>query len=274
MNKFILIVAVVMLSIVGCEEYGNAPFVDSGNTPGPISNIEVENLPGGAKITYSLPDDPEVLYVEAVYNTKGKGNQVVKSSVYKNHLYLDGFFDSGERIVKLYIVNRSQNKSDPIEVIVNPLEAPIHAVFRSLKVNEDFGGVNIKLHNETGNEYVIYTLLKDSVGQWNTYDRRYTGMEEINYSVHGLPAEELEFAFLVRDEWQNYSDTVFKTLTPIFEEELDKSLWRAHPLDNDAYKPLYSNRDPDLMWDGVYTTSPYTTDPVQVTLSQWVTIDL
>src|SRR5690606_34419669 len=147
-----------------------------------------------------------------------------------------------------------------------PLKAPIHFMFESIEVDSDFGGVNIKFHNEAKQEYTIYTLVKDSLDEWGIYDRTYTSMEDINYSVHGLPSKETEFAFFVRDEWQNYSDTLYRTLTPIFEEEIDKSLWKAYPLNNDAYKPLYSNRKPDLMWDNSFSTSPYTTDPTQVTL--------
>lgn len=274
MKRLFYVIAVMTVCMIACEEYENGPLVDSEGSPGAISSIKVENLPGAARISYSLPDDPNALYVVAEFETDGKGSQEVKSSVYKNYMQLNGFYTTDERTVNLYVVNRSQQKSEPIEVTIKPLEAPIHFMFESMKIEKDFGGVNIKLTNETENEYVIYTLVKDSVGEWGIYDRNYTSMLDIDYSVHGLPSVETEFAFVVRDEWQNYSDTLYQTLTPIFEEMLDKTLWKAHPLDNDAYKPLYSNRAPSLMWDESISTSPYTTDPTMVVLPQWVTIDL
>lgn len=275
MKKILYSIVVTLFFVSGCKEFNNGPFVDSGRKPAAVTSVEVVNTPGGARITYSLPDDPQALYVEAEYVTKGEGRRIVKSSVYRNYLELEGFVDTEERKVDLYVVNRSQKKSDPVEVTIKPLEAPIHVMFRSIQVDKDFGGANIRFHNEAKNEYVIYTLVKNSANGWEVYDRNYTSVPEGNYSIHGLPSKETEFAFLVRDEWENYSDTLFKTLTPLYEEEIDKSLWKAYPLDNDAYRfPRYSNRKPELMWDSLYTTSPYTTDPAKLPLPQWVTIDL
>src|SRR5690606_16726936 len=99
-----------------------------------------------------LPDDPDALYVEAEYVTKGKGTRVVKSSVYKNFVFLNGFYDTDERVVDLYVVNRAQQRSEPTEVTIKPLEAPIHSMFRSMEIAKDFGGVNLKFTNEAKNE--------------------------------------------------------------------------------------------------------------------------
>src|SRR5690606_14898364 len=105
-----------------------------------------------------------------------------------NYIELNGFVDTTSIKIDLYVVNRSQDKSDPVEVTIKPLEAPLHFMFESLQVDKDFGGANIKFHNEAKNEYVIYTLIKDSVNEWEIYDRNYTSVEDGNYSIHGLPA--------------------------------------------------------------------------------------
>lgn len=274
MKKDIYVLALCVFLLLGCQEYKKEPLVVTDEKPQSLGKTEVENLPGGAKVSYTLPDDKNALYVVAEYTTGAGIMRVVKSSIYQNYLLLEGFSSTDERVINLYVVNRSEEKSSPVEVKINPLAPPIKAVYQSLEVTEDFGGVNIKFQNPERNEYVIYMLVKGSTGDWEIYDRNYTSIDIGNYSVHGLESEEKEFAFFVRDKWENYSDTTFATLTPFYEEELDKTLWTEYPLDNDAYKPLYSNRKPDLMWDGSIETSPYATDPVQVNLPQWLTIDL
>lgn len=273
MKSLALLLTAFLFFFISCKDKERGPLVVSDTTPGMLSDIKVENLPGGAKITYSLPDDPEILYVLAEFSSHENETRVVKSSVYKNFVLLDGFVSTAKREVKLYAVNRSERESQPSLVEIEPLTPPIHDVFVSLKVEKDFGGVHLSFHNEAKNDYALHTLIKDSTGAWVTYDRLYTSAEDREYSIHGLPAIPTDFGFFFVDEWQNHSDTLLKTLTPLYEEELDKSLWKLYPLDNDTYQPLYS-RPIDRLWDGSVSTSPYAIDPVGATLPQWLTIDL
>src|SRR5690606_24162556 len=104
--------------------------------------------PGGARVTYSIPDDQTILYVKAVFESHMGQEREVKSSVYKNYIDLDGFGDTNEYTVKLFAVNRSEIQSEPIECKVQPLTPPIYDVFESLEASEDFGGVNTKFTNE------------------------------------------------------------------------------------------------------------------------------
>src|SRR5690606_25349694 len=97
---------------VGCEDVKREPLVHDGSVPGALSNIKVENLPGAAKISYALPDDPNVLYVQAEYSLHPGETKIVKSSVSKNFVLLEGFYSTAERPVKLFTVSRSEVFSD------------------------------------------------------------------------------------------------------------------------------------------------------------------
>src|SRR5690606_10417405 len=138
---------------------------------------------------------------------------------------------------------------------------------------QDFGGVNLQFDNEIGNEYVLFILTKDEEGAWNIHDRLYTSEKQPNYTSRDLVAEPQDFAFYFQDKWQNVSDTLFQTITPLYEEELDKSLWTHYLLDNDNYYSLYPNRPASNLWS--QSTSNFFMAPYPgIELPVWITIDL
>src|SRR5687768_3907386 len=67
------------------------------NPPGEISNVEVENIPGGAILRYALPHDEDLLYVKAVYSLKDGITSEVRASLYNDTLKIQGFGDTAER---------------------------------------------------------------------------------------------------------------------------------------------------------------------------------
>src|SRR5690606_15584096 len=196
---------------------------------------DVKNYAGGARVTYSIPEDETVLYVKAIFESQRGQIREVKSSVYKNHIDLDGFGDTNEYTIKLVAVNRSEIESEPTEFKIHPLTPPLHDVFETLEVSEDFGGVNTKFTNELQKNFIFYTLYKNEEGEWTNYDRVFTSAKLRDYSIRGLLPQPTEFGFYFRDEWGNISDTLVKNITPLYEEMLDKKLFKAYPLPSDSY---------------------------------------
>src|SRR5690606_14868996 len=221
-----------------------------------------------------LPNNADLLYVVAEFSTKFGEKRVAKSSVFKNHLLLEGFISTDEQDVLLYAVNRSEERSDPVIVKIKPDTPPIVDVFNTLKVGSGFGGAHLKFINDAGKEYVLHTLIKGESNEWIIYDRLYTATNDVDYSVRGLPAERTDFAFYFVDEWQNSSDTLYQTLEPLYEEELNKDLWQHYPLQGEYYEP---NRPaqalPLSLWGRsavTFNLKPYD----GLTLPHWITIDL
>jgi hypothetical protein len=74
-------------------------------------------------------------------------------------------------------------------------------------------------------------------GKWvqtTGMDNIYSKLPVIQSSVRNQPAVTRKYAFTVRDRWLHYSDTLVLPLTPLFEQQLDKSTWSNFVLPNDA----------------------------------------
>lgn len=277
MKKYSLAIFFMMALLFSCKEDEHEPLVKNDNKPGILTNVKVENIQGGAKISYTLPNDQDLLYVQAIFSSKSGEERIVKSSIYKNFVVLDGFADTDEYQVKLQTVNRAETPSDPVAATISPLTPPLQTLFSSMQVSADFGGVRYSFQNELGEEYVIHTLLKNEVGNWVSVDKLYTKAKSRTYSVRGLPAVERQFGFVILDRWKNRSDTLKATLLPLFEEELDKKLWRNAALATDFYTPFYSNRPISKIWDDKHGTLDYfiaAGAPNVPPLPNWFTIDL
>lgn len=273
-KKFLLIIGILL--IISCSEDFKGPMVNDGNPPQPISNIMVENMPGAAKISYTLPDDNDLLYVIATYTSPQGEQKELKSSVFKNYILIEGFSESKEYTVQLKAVDRGENYSPEVTVRINPLEAPIHEVLRTLKVQSTWGGAYISMFNKLEKEYVLFTLIRDSVsGDWTEYDRLYTQSIERDFYVRGFPPEPVDFAFFLRDKWGNESDTLIETLTPLYEVEFDKSLWKDANLPDDTNQPRYSPTY--QLWTGTVGDKTYFFQDNRIpgiALPNWITIDL
>ncbi len=86
----------------------------------------------------------------------------VKSAYYANMVTIDGFSDTREYEVKLYAVSRAGINSDPVVVTVKPLEAPIWQVWKSIAVQDAFGGYDLVAKNPSKSNIAILVLRKTS----------------------------------------------------------------------------------------------------------------
>jgi hypothetical protein len=216
----------MLIMAMACKEDIIGPMSDDGSAPGPISNPQVTNLPGAAKIMYTLPKDPNLLYVKAEYELNGVSHEE-RASYFNNNLTVQGFGDTRERTVVLSAVSRSERPSEPVTVTVKPLSPPIEDIFKSLTVIEAFGGINVAYTNINKAKVVIEVLL-DSAGEWINIGNEYTEISAGNFSVRGMPSIERTFGVFVRDRWDNHSDTLEIKLKPIYEELLAAPVYKRN----------------------------------------------
>ncbi|UII21460.1 DUF5000 domain-containing lipoprotein [Fulvivirga ligni] len=245
----VFMIAIVMIACDESEERG-IPF-DDGSVPGPVSEPLVENIPGGATITYSLPDSENVLYVEAEYSRKGDGETATqKSSYYNNSITILGFPDTNEHSVLLRSVTRSGKKSEPVSVLVKPQTPPVHSALANLEVGPTFGGIFINFLNESKADLKINVVTTDSLDDFYIADTYYTKRTEGTMSVRGFDSLSRVFGVYIRDRWDNYSDTLFTELKPYYEEKIDSKNFQVLELPGDNWmpNPLYNLAMP-LMWD-------------------------
>lgn len=234
-----LIIFSLCLLAFGCKEEKLEPIAKGGKAPGVVSNVNVDNQYGKVLLTYSIPNDPELLYVKAVYENR-PGNQMESiATFYNTTITLEGFSNTDEREVKLYSISKSEAASAPVVVKIKPLTPPVQRVFASLDFERDFGGIKVKFVNEDSANIAIGVLTRDAQGAPVQKDMFYTSAKIDSFNARGFTATKQWFGLFVRDRWNNLSDTVWKELTPLFEQQLDKKLFRTLTLPTDA-KPVSS----------------------------------
>ena len=84
---FFTIMALLIVSITSCDEEKIGQTPTDNIPPQPISNVSVESLPGGAKISYELPQETDISYVKGEYLFQGE-RRITRASVYNNYMII------------------------------------------------------------------------------------------------------------------------------------------------------------------------------------------
>ncbi len=277
-NKHMIKLVSTFLGLIilgqGCKEDEIKPLTDNQTPPGMVTNVRVENGAGKATITYSLPNEKDLLYVKAVYTLNSGKEYEVKSSIYNSSLEVVGFGDTDEHIVKLYSVNRSEVPSAPVEVKVKPEENSIWSVFRSMGVIADFAGIKLTAENLFESDLAIEVLVQKEGKYVPSAKNIYTKAVDIDQSIRGFDTVSQKFAVTIRDRWLNYTDTLYTTLKPLYETALSKSDYRPMTLPTDVAQE-YTSTSLAYMWDGNIMDWPrISLTKTTILTPQWVTFDL
>lgn len=254
MKKLILIFSLIVFLFSCSEENLLKPYgPKDSSAPGVLKDVSVTAIPGGAKFNYTLPLDPDLLYVKAEYIVNGEKKSVV-SSQYNTNLTIEGLPEKKEYEVDLYCVDKLNNQSQPVHVTILPEEPPVNVMFESLNVNADFGGFKIDYKNPSRSELSIYFLREDTVTKKMIfYEARVFTQTQGTYQVVGLPNEMRKFGVFVRDRFGNTSATKEFEGKPWREEYVKKSnfkyIGKPQVVDNDDWYS-WSGR-PQVLWDDV-----------------------
>jgi hypothetical protein len=225
----ILVLTMIIMVLYSCKEDVVGQYSVDSTPPQPISNPQVKNFPGGATITYTLPDETDLLYVNAKYTLPNGENQDIKASVYTNSLTVKGFARSQEVKLQLVVVDRSQNESTPMEVTIHPEDAVIYTILENMHWEEFFGGFTVEWENPIGEDVAVTFMKKDGTGQYTVIDVIYSSEKEAHRAIDDQDAEPTVFAVSVRDFYNNLTDTVEFELTPWLEVKLDPLKFVAMP---------------------------------------------
>jgi hypothetical protein len=158
--------------------------------------------------------------------------------------------------VSLYAVDRSGNLSLPVTREITPLKPSIYSVGDSLELSSDFGGIRARWINESGDEFVVVVLQKDSAsGEYVPMDRAYSTVRNGNLVIgnNAMEAVEGDYAVYAQDRWGHSTEIKYYTLTPLFLAEFDKTLFVGTPIPGDAV--IMSQYPIRLMWDGTRSSA-------------------
>lgn len=278
MKRLSYIISALLITSVwcSCKKEGRIDYINyKAPAPAQISNVQVERTPGGAILTYKIPVDPNLSYVKAVYEIQPGVSREAKASFYTDTLHLVGFGDTLSHEIKLYTVGKNEKESEPITVSVVPMTPPVQSVFSTLTLEATFGGIQVTFQNSSQANLAIVVIL-DTTGldTWAPVTTFYTGALKGSFSARGFDTKERKFAVYIQDRWNNKSDTLIKSLSPIFEQFIPKNTWQSVHLPTDTWTPA-SSYVLEHLWDnningydGIFASSNASVLP------QWFTIDL
>ena len=252
-NKILSIFLISFVTLLGCKD-------DDGQDSTPPGSLLVENITptnGGGIISYSLPDDSDILFVRAEY-TNSLGIDVYRvSSSHNNFIEIDGLNQNTPVQVKLFVIDENENMSQPVDIEFTPLPSFIYLVQESITITPDLGGVKLEWENEA--EKTVYVHLH--IVNAGEEEIRILSSNNASESVfvRGLESVEMTFLTKVEDFDGNITELEEKAiLTPLFEEMIDKSTWTLMSqlsVNGDAWEGQTT-----AFWDDVVDTAETNSD--------------
>lgn len=284
--KKLLFVSGLVLLMASCSQYGHYGRVDqidsSVPAPAPVMIKSVRNIPGGAVIKVTIPDDDNLKGVIAMYERGGEEVNT-KISRYVDSLVVEGFADTQIHTIKVASFNVNEVQSEPVDVDIFPLEPPIVTVRPTLIPT--FGGVKVLIEgNEAKADLAVCLLICKNLEdegkpvsdmRWEEVTTMFTASNDIKLTRRNLQPEEALFGVYVRDHWGNMTDTTVTKLTPIEETKLDKSKFAGAQTYDNCFTVNETNYPLKGLWDDSGASSAghffaSGTGPMPA----WVTIDL
>ena len=251
--KKLLLLTILIFAVNSCSKQD-----DGDTTPPSVLTIDsVTPTNGGGIISYTLPNDDDILYVRAEY-TNSNGVDVSRaSSSYNNSIEIDGLNQTTALTITLYVVDQNYNQSAPIYVELVPLESFIYLVQESIEVNTDLGGFRITWENIQSKTVYVFVHINNGTEEEIRILSSNNSSESI--AVRGLPSEEITISTRIEDFDENSTTLEEKgTLTPLFEQVIDKSTWTlvaSQSVNGNAWEGASVN-----FWDDVIDTTNNNSD--------------
>lgn len=149
----LLLLPIGLLWMCEAEERGQIPM--DTIPPGQVTSVSVENLPGGAIVSYIIPEDEDLLYVKAIYRLDDGRIMEQKASAYSTALEIVGIGKGNPQTIQLITGDRSKNESAPLDVEIYPLDSPIYDILKSINIMNDFGGITLQWENPLEADIII-----------------------------------------------------------------------------------------------------------------------
>ena len=251
--KKIISVFTILLITVSCQD------TESGDVtaPGKLIVETITPTNGGGIISYTLPDDSDILFVRAEY-TNTLGEDVFRvSSVHNNEVEISGLNQTTPIEVNLFVVDNNDNKSEPTTAEFVPLESFIYLVQESIEFSADLGGVRVYWENIESKTVYVYVHIQNGEDEEIRILSSNSPLE--NRFIRGLEATELTFLTKVADFDGNVTDLEEKGVySPLFEEVIDKSTWSLvsnQSINGNAWEGSTVN-----FWDDIVDTTETDSD--------------
>lgn len=255
--SFIVIVASILTVFTACSEIEEKRPEGGVWDVGALEEYEIIPINGGAEIRYSIPNDPNILYIMAEFERNGQ-TYTEKASVHTNSLTLEGFHRVGKVSATLYKVNRAEQRSAPAEIEFEPLESLIDIAAGSVDMMATFGGVIAAWENPKTTELGVRLMTIGDDSEVDHEEMYFSSSKNEQRAFRGFESKETTFALSFEDKWGNISDTTWLTTTPFFETLIPKPYadYRSNiPYDNTSTLPQRGTID--VLWDNIVNTTSH-----------------
>jgi len=266
------LLCLIVIGTISCDEASVGQIPTDDIAPSGLSNVVITPEYGGGLVSYDLPKEEDISYVRCEYENDGKLCSV-NSSVYNSSLKIVGLSDTTEMKVSLYVVDHSENLSEPYETSFTPLPSPMKAVLESFVVTPTYGGAKITWENPAEVLVGISFLAANDEGVLELQDIYYTSAAQGIKSLYGFTTDKRLFALSLVDKYENVSDTVKVEISPLFEEEFSKDFFADGHLLGDNISTR-SNRPVSNLWDGTTDVIWHTDPAAGYSVPQFFTVDL
>lgn len=261
----------VLITACKREQVGQ-PATD-GQAPSAITSATATPTPGGAVISYQLPKEEDISYVLCEYTGDNGVQKVTRSSVYQNTVKVEGLGTVGPVDYKLYLVDHSENKSQPYSGSFVPQEPALQTVFKTIEITPDFSGVLINWTNKTQELLGFFLYAINSQGKWEEEGLSFSSKAEDVRALRGFDTTRRQFGVRITDRFGHTTDTLVTAASPLFEKILDKKKFSDGYLAGDN-NTNYSNRPISNIWDGSTSVIWHTVPTAPFTMPETFTIDL
>ncbi|GAP73359.1 hypothetical protein SAMD00024442_8_57 [Candidatus Symbiothrix dinenymphae] len=259
MKNRCLVLCVTTLALFSCADKTLEPLNGSLGMPGVVTELETTRIPGGAIVSYRIPDAADLLLVKAVYTITNGQKREATASYYDNHLVLEGFSDTLPHEALIYSISRAQTLSEPVPVTFRPLESSLAKAAKTVRIFEDFGGAAFTWKNEDGAPLTFDFQTTDARGEWQTATIIQSSADSAERTIRGYLPEPRKFRLVVSDNWDNQIAVLPDgggVITPLREERLDKTIMSFMHLKgsvDDTYMDAWGGRDVFMIDDDLNT---------------------
>jgi len=275
---YYLLAFVIIVMANACEEKKLEPIHKSLGQPGKVEILQQKAIPGGVVVTYRIPESEDILSVVAQYTLSNGRKYESEASYFENTLTIAGFNDhSREYTAQLFTINRAQERSEPVTITFRPDESALSKTARSMQITADWGGPRFTWKNVDQEPLIFEFFAPDDQGNFRIMRVLGSTLDSTNYALRGFAPKPQRFACVIRDYWDNVTDTIYPrggTLTPWLEEKADKSKMRVMGLSNDAGWNMWGSTPTYMLNDISNQFGEWEPIPASATFDLGVTLKL
>lgn len=226
-----ILILIILLTVAACKKQQRFTMESDSTPPGKITLRSYQPLYGGARFFYTIPNDEDLLGVEAVYTNENNQTFKFMSSYFIDSVDVYGFADIRDYKVQLFAVDRAGNRSEPLDVSITPLEPAYRKVASTIQAKPGFSSFFLDWNNELQQNITVYvdyefpdkgtTRNLTTVFSSNLLtDRRFVN------DLFLTPSEKVKVKVRVGDIYGNITDPIDKGEFNLFEDvQIPKQNW-------------------------------------------------